>query len=256
MSKFIDLSVAIEHALPSDPQAMIPKIIYIDHKLGAETMKLFYPEMTTEDLPNGLGWALEVMEVSTHAGTHMDAPWHYSPTQDFGKPALTIDEFPLEWGVGNGVKLDFSDFPDGYNVTVSDIRAKLDEADHVLTPGDIFLAQSGAAPFWGKPEYPEKGCGFGREATLWILEQGIHVVGTDGWSWDRPISFQARDFVQTKDASLIWEGHFAGREKGYFQIEKLTNLDLLPATGFQFYCFPVKIKGASAGWIRAVAQLK
>jgi kynurenine formamidase len=82
------------------------------------------------------------------------------------------------------------------------------------------------------------------------------VVGTDGWSWDRPLPFQAKEFVQTKDASIIWEGHFAGIETGYFQIEKLTNLDLLPSTGFKFYCFPVKIKGASAGWIRAVAEVR
>lgn len=256
MSRWIDLSVAIENALPSDPPAMIPKMIYIDHKLGAESMKLFYPGLSTDDLPGGLGWALEVMEISTHAGTHMDAPWHFHPTQDGGKPALTIDEFPLEWGVGDGVKLDFSCHPDGYNVLVSDIREKLDEIGYVLKPGDIFLAQSGAAPFWGSSRYPEKGCGFGREATLWILDQGIHVVGTDGWSWDRPLSFQAKDFADVKDASLVWEGHFAGIEKGYFQIEKLTNLDLLPSTGFKFYCFPVKLKGASAGWIRAVAQIE
>jgi kynurenine formamidase len=255
MSKFIDLSVAIEHALPSDPPAMIPRIIYIDHKLGAESMKLFYPGLKAEDLPDGLGWAIEVMEVSTHAGTHMDAPWHFHPTQDCGKRALTIDEFPLEWGVGNGVKLDFSNFPDGYNITVSDIQAKLDEIGHKLGAGDVFLAQSGAAPSWGTPDYLVKGCGFSREATLWILEQGVHVVGTDAWSWDRPLPFQAKEFAETKNASVIWEGHFAGIEKGYFQIEKLANLDLLPPTGFRFYCFPVKIKGASAGWIRAVAEL-
>jgi len=59
--------------------------------------------------------------------THMDAPWHFHPTQDQGKPALTIDKFPLEWGVGRGMKLDFSDFPDGYNITVGDVKAKLDK---------------------------------------------------------------------------------------------------------------------------------
>lgn len=256
MGRFIDLSVAIEQGLPSDPPVMRPQIVYIDHALGAESMKIFYPGLTTDDLPGGLGWAVEVMEVSTHAGTHMDAPWHFHPTQDGGKPALTIDEFPLEWGVGNGVKLDFSDFPDGYNITIDDVKAKLDKISHVLAPGDVFLAQTGAAPYWGTPEYLVKGCGFSRKATLWILDQGVHVVGTDGWSWDRPLSFQAEDFVRTKDASVIWEGHFAGIEKGYFQIEKLTNLDLLPSTGFKFYCFPVKIKGASAGWIRAVAELE
>jgi kynurenine formamidase len=218
-------------------------------------MLAFFPGLKAEDLPEGQGWAVERVTLSTHNGTHLDAPWHYHPTQDHGKPAMTIDEFPLEWGIGNGVKLDFSDSPDGYNISIDDIRAKLAKISYTLKPGDIFLAQSGAAPYWGTPEYLVKGCGFGREATLWILEHGVNVVGTDGWSWDRPLSFQAEDFAKTKDASVIWEGHFAGIEKGYFQIEKLTNLDQLPSTGFKFYCFPVKIKGASAGWIRAVAEI-
>ena len=79
MSKFIDLSVTIESGLPSDPPMMIPKIMYVDHALGAESMKTFYPGLTVGDLPGGLGWAVEFMEVSTHAGTHMDAPWHFHP---------------------------------------------------------------------------------------------------------------------------------------------------------------------------------
>jgi kynurenine formamidase len=157
--------------------------------------------------------------------------------------------------VGKGVKIDFSDMPDGYNVTPKDIQRKLAEIGHALGEGDIFLAQSGAAPYWGKPEYLVKGCGFGKDATLWLVDQGVHVVGTDGWSWDRPLPFQAKEYGETRNAALVWEGHFAGIEKGYFQIEKLTNLDALPPTGFTFYCFPVKIKGASAGWIRAVAEI-
>ncbi len=252
---FIDLSIAIENGLPSDPPMMIPKITYLDHKLGAETMKLFYPGLTGADLPSGLGWAVEILEVSTHAGTHMDAPWHYHPTQDRGKPALTIDQFPLEWAVGNGVKVDFSSKPDGYNITPRDIQETLRSIGHTLKEGDIFLVQTGAAPYWGTQDYLVKGCGFGKDATLWLVESGIHVVGTDAWSWDRPLPFQARDFERTKDPSMIWEGHFAGIVKGYFQIEKLTNLDKLPSTGFTFYCFPIKIKGASAGWIRAVAEI-
>jgi kynurenine formamidase len=252
---FIDLSIAIENSLPSDPPMMIPKITYLDHRLGAETMKLFYPGLTEKDLPGGLGWAIEILEVSTHAGTHMDAPWHYHPTQDKGAPALTIDQFPLEWAVGGGVKVDFSAKPDGYNITSEDIKKELDIIGYSLQEGDIFLAQSGAAPYWGKPEYLVKGSGFGHEATIWLVEQGVHVVGTDAWSWDRPLPFQAQDFERTKDASVIWEGHFAGIDKGYFQIEKLTNLDKLPTSGFTFYCFPIKIKGASAGWIRAVAEI-
>ena len=55
------------------------------------------------------------------------------------------------------------------------------------------------------------------------------------------------------DPSVIWEGHKAGRDIGYCHLEKLHNLESLPDHGFTICCFPVKIKGASAGWTRAVA---
>ena len=61
--------------------------------------------------------------------------------------------------------------------------------------------------------------------------------------------------TKTGDASLIWEGHKAGRDIGYCHLEKLHNLEALPAHGFTVACFPVKIRGASAGWTRAVALL-
>ena len=102
---------------------------------------------------------------------------------------------------------------------------------------------TGADRNWGKLEYLLTGCGMGKESTLHILNMGVNVVGTDAWSWDRPLPFIAQDYAKTKDASLIWEAHFAGIEKGYFQIEKLTNLDKLPPFGFTFYCFPDQDQG-------------
>ena len=36
-------------------------------------------------------------------------------------------------------------------------------------------------------------------------------------------------------------------------MEKLANLDTLPAHGFKFQAFPVKFTGATAGYVRAVA---
>lgn len=255
--KFIDLSIAIEDGLPSDPPIMIPKIRYVDHKEGAETMIPFFPGIDPEkDLPGGLGWAVELLEVSTHAGTHIDAPWHYHPTQDGGRPALTVDQMPLEWCIADGVVLDFRRFDDGYKVTPKDVDDELKRMGYEIKPDDAILIMTGADEYWGKPDYLMKGCGMGRESTLHILEMGVNVVGTDAWSWDRPLPFIAQEFQETKDPSIIWEAHFAGIEKGYFQIEKLTNLDKIPPFGFTFFCFPIKVKGASAGWIRAVALLE
>jgi kynurenine formamidase len=81
----------------------------------------------------------------------------------------------------------------------------------------------------------------------------VRVTGTDAWSWDAPFVHTKEKFTRTGDASLIWEGHKAGREIGYCHLEKLHNLEALPGHGFTIACFPVKIRGASAGWTRAVA---
>ena len=255
--RFIDLSIAIEEGLPSDPPQMIPKIRYMGHKEGAESMKAFFPGIEPEkDLPEGLGWAVEVLTVSTHAGTHIDAPWHYHPTQDKGSAALTVDQMPLEWGRADGVVLDFRRFHDGYKVTPADVDEELDRIGYRVKPGDAVLIMTGADRYWGKPEYLLKGCGMGRDSTLHILNMGVNVVGTDAWSWDRPLPHIAEEFEETRDSSIIWEAHYAGIEKGYFQLEKLTNLDKVPPYGFTFICFPIKIKGASAGWVRAVAVVE
>lgn len=257
MKKFIDLSISIEDGLRSDPEEVIPHIQYIDHDTGAKQMANFFPGIDTEkDLPDGKGWALELMTLSSHSGTHLDAPWHYHPDMSKGKKALTIDEIPLEWCMGNGVKLDFRDFDDGYLVTAKDMEDAFKKIEYELKPGDIVLINTGADKYWGKPEYLVKGCGMGKEATLWLCNQGVHVVGTDAWSWDRPLPIIAKDFNESRDSSIIWEGHFAGIECGYCHIEKLTNLEKLPSYGFTVCCFPVKIKDASAGWIRAVGIIE
>lgn len=254
--RFIDLSIAIESSLPSDPPGMIPEIEYINHQQGAQSMKLFFPGLEEKHLPEGLGWAIENVRLSSHSGTHLDAPYHYHPKMDKGKRALTIDEIPLEWCYGPGVKLDFSDKPDGYLLTPEDFQSALKKINHRLYPGEIVLIQSGAGPYWGKPEYLVKGAGAGKNATLWLLNQGIRVVGTDAWSWDRPLPKIAEEYKKSKDPSIIWEGHFAGIEKGYCHLEKLANLDKIPALGFTFICFPIKLKKASAGWVRAVAMIE
>ena len=93
----------------------------------------------------------------------------------------------------------------------------------------------------------------GLEATLYLLERGVRLTGTDAWSWDAPFVHTAQKYQSSQDASLIWEGHKAGLEIGYCHMEKLTNLDQLPPSGFMVSCFPAKVKRGSAGWTRAVA---
>lgn len=251
--RFVDLSVTLENNVFADPPAFAPHIDYMEHKAGAESMVKMFPGLRVEDLPDAEGWAAEELCINTHNGTHMDAPWHYASTMDGGKRAIGIDELPLEWCFAPGVKLDFRHCPDGHVVTADEMAAELARIDYELQPFDIVLINTGAAAHYGTPRYIDSGCGIGRAATLWLLERGVRVVGTDAWSWDAPFSFTAKRFQDTGDASIIWEGHKAGRDIGYGQMEKLCNLHQLPDFGFTISCFPYKIKGASAGFTRAVA---
>ena len=237
-------------------RATDPKIEYIDHQQSLPQILPFFPGLKAEDLPDGQGWAVERVQLSTHNGTHLDAPWHFHPTMNEGERAWTIDEVPLEWCFQSGVKLDFRRFPDGYVATAADVEAELKRIGHTLKPLDIVLVNTSAGAKYGRPDYVASGCGMGAEATLYLLERGVRLTGIDGWSWDAPFVHTAKRYAQTHDASLIWEGHKAGRHIGYCHIEKLHNLEALPSTGFTVSCFPVKIERASAGWTRAVAIIE
>jgi len=252
--RYIDISMPISARVVTDPPPMRPQIRYVAHKEGAGMMLPLFPGLQREDLPDGEGWAVEDVQLTTHSGSHMDAPWHYHSTTDSGaRRAPTIDEAPLDLFMRPGVKLDFRNKHDGAIVTAAEIEGELARIGHVLKPFDIVLMNTAAGAAYGGPDYVEKGCGFGREATLFLTERGVQVVGTDAWSWDAPFSFTAARFAEEGDAGVIWEGHKAGRERAYYQMEKLLHLEALPATGFTVCCFPVMIEDASAGWVRAVA---
>jgi kynurenine formamidase len=255
--KFVDLSIYLENDVMSDPPAFAPKIEYFTHENTYEQIAPFFPGLRKEDLPDGEGWAVETVQLSTHNGTHLDAPFHFHSTMDKAlgqaKPAITIDAVPLEWCFQPGVKLDFRHLPDGHVVTAAEVENELARIGHTLSALEIVVVNTRAGSRYGQSDYVASGCGMGYDATRYLLDRGVRLTGTDAWSWDAPFVHTAQKYQATQDASLIWEGHKAGRDIGYCHLEKLHNLEALPPTGFYISCFPHKIRGASAGWTRAVA---
>ena len=250
--RFVDISVPLVAGIASDPPGLEPKITYRDHKSGyAEIEKIM--GFGADKLPDGEGWASEKVEMTTHNGTHLDAPYHYHSTMNNGERSWTIDEIPLDWCFRPGVKLDFRDKPDGYVVTAQDVEQELARIGYTLQPLDIGVINTAAGMRYGEPDYVGRGCGMGREATLYLTSRGVRVTGIDGWSWDAPFHYTRKRIEETGNYALFWEGHKSGREIGYCHIEKLHNLEVLPPFGFMVSCFPVKVARASAGWTRAVA---
>lgn len=252
--RFVDLSITLDPDVITDPPFMRPTIKRQVHRETVAEAATFFPGITAEAFAGGEGFAAsEMLTLSTHNGTHLDAPWHYHPTMDGGERAITIDEVPLDWCFRPGVKLDFRDRPDGHVVTAAEVEAEFDRIGYAVQPLDIVVVNTAAGAALGRPDFLGKGCGMGHDATMYLTTRGVRVTGTDAWSWDAPFAHTARRVAETGDYSLVWEGHKAGRKIGYCHMEKMTNLDLLPAFGFTVSCFPAKVKGGSAGWTRAVA---
>jgi len=253
-SRIVDLSSPLDNDTVYDHPFMRPKI---DYKTNAETAPLLmeiFPGLKREDLPDGEAWAIEYVQLWTHNGTHMDAPYHFQSKSADGKPMMTIDEVPLDWFFRPGVKFDFRNKPDGHVITAAEVEAELKRIGHELKPFDIVLVNTRASQCIGTEEYLTAGCGMGREATLYLTSRGVRVAGIDAWGWDVPFVHMRKHWEETHDPAIIWEGHKAGRDIPYCHMEKLCNLEQLPDKGFTVACFPTKIKAASGGWTRAVAM--
>lgn len=251
MFKIIDLSVAV--SLKGNLKVM-PQITYRRHEETPENLGASYG-MKPEDFPEGKFCAVEIVTLGTHNTTHLDAPYHFYPTSE-GKPSKTIDQIPLEWCYGNGVILDFHHKKKGEGITAEEVKKELARISYNLKPFDIVLVRTDIYKYYNEPGYEQMHPGMTREATLWILNQGVKVTGTDAWGWDRPFDVMVAELKAGRKEGF-WEAHYAGKEKEYCHIERMANLDKIPKPfGFKVAAFPIKIEGASAGWVRAVAILE
>jgi kynurenine formamidase len=251
-AQIIDLSVPLSQ---TPPESMLKvDIQYIDHKEGTRIFGSFFG-LKEEDFPEGSFSAVEKLTLTTHSGTHLDAPWHYWPTSE-GKPARTIDQIPLEWCYGDGVVLDVTHRKPGEEITVGDFEKALLRIQYQLKPYDIVLVMTGASKYYGQPDYAKMHPGVTREATLWLIDHGVKVTGIDAWGWDKPFDVMIEDVRKGKKEKL-WAAHYAGREREYCHIENLTNLGQIPRPcGFKVAVFPIKIERAGGGWVRAVAIIE
>ncbi len=251
MTKIIDLSKTVEYK-EEDPAFMRIKIQNMHHEESIEFIQ------DVLDLPKELmptkfkGWANdEIQNMGVHSSTHIDAPWHYGPMVQ-GEKAKTIDEIPLDWLYGDGVVIDMSHKKDFDAITVEDLKADLAKSGTELKKGNIVLIRTDRDQLKGE-DFFLRGTGMSKEATIWLIEQGVKVMGIDQWGWDLPLKYLIEEAKKTNNRELFWEGHLVGIDHEYLHIEQLTNLKALPPTGFKVAVFPLKIKGGSAAPARVVA---
>ena len=249
--KIIDLSKPIQYN-EDDPWFMKVKIKHKPHGKAKWLIRLL--GLPFNLFPKGfIGWADDtITKMGVHSTTHIDAPWHYSPTTD-GKPSMTIDQIPLDICYNDGLVVDMSHKADFDAITVEDIEQFLDKEKLELKSGMIVLIRTGRDKFNGTKDFHKVGTGMSAAATEWLIDQGIKVMGIDAWGWDLPLPYMMEKAKETSDPELFWEAHLVGSRKEYWHMEQLVNLDQLPYRGFKVAVFPLKIVGASAAPARVVA---
>ena len=248
--KIIDLSIPHENGA-TEPYP--PSIEFSSHEAGAARLARL-AGVTAEDFPHGMALATDRISGSSHSGTHIDAPRHYAPECE-GKPSKSVDEVPLEWCVGPAVVLDMRHKQPGDEITVEDLQQALERLSYALKPGDIVLLLTGCDRYWGTDTktYLAMQSGLGVDGLDWLLNQGVRCIGIDAWTLDRPVPAMAEAYRRTGDKRVLWATHLHGREREYLQIEKLCKLETIPPLGAYICALPVKFKGATAAWCRAVA---
>lgn len=163
-TRMIDLSVGIIPDAPYEPWK--PSVRYLTHEReGLDWIKTTFGAKE-EDLirSGGKGAAFEEVTAITHAGTHVDAPWHYGPLSE-GKPAKKIDELPIEWFFSDGVVLDLRHKKPGERISAQDLEGALRRIGYVLKPFEIGMIMNGRDRSLGSTEYFEQP-GMTRESTL------------------------------------------------------------------------------------------
>jgi len=245
--RLVDLSLPImNHSFEPEESRIIT--IHHDQNQRAKAKRLRMP--VSEIVHLG---AMDIVETTTHAGTHVDAPYHFGPANN-GQKARTADELPLEWFYSDGVLLDFSATKrPGQTISVADVTGQLQQIGYRLKKQDILLIRTGAAEHFGDdPSFSDLSIRLERNALLWLLDQGVRVIGCDCESLDGPISPMV-EALRAGKKDQFFPVHYAGREREFCLIHKM-DLSSLPCThGFKVVALPIKLERCSAAWTRAVA---
>ena len=98
------------------------------------------------------------------------------------------------------------------------VKEALNSINYKLKPLDIILIRTWGGKFNTGSEYLTNHSEMSSEATIWLLDKGIKVMGIDAITFDPPINAMF-------ECNKLWEAHRVMIEKEYYHIENLINLD-------------------------------
>jgi kynurenine formamidase len=175
------------------------------------------------------------LKLATHAGTHVDAPWHFVPD------GRTIDQVPLDDLRGSAVVV-----PIDRQAREPIPAADLEQSPEPIRPGDIVVLATGWGAKFESPEYEEHPY-VSEEAARWLVDRRVKMLGLDLITVDLPQAMRPTPFGYPVHHLLLGNNVLI--------IENLANLDALRGRRVTLYAFPLAIRGADGAQARVVAEV-
>jgi len=211
--KIVDLTLTVSDKIPTFPGSPQPS---------------FIPwENVKED-----GYNLELLFLSTHTGTHMDAPYH------FLEKGAKIHEISLKKLVSEAVLIK-SKKKGGESITKIDIQ-KFEKKHGKIASFSSVIFYTGWQRNLQKKYYFTKNPGLSVSAAKYLASKKINLVGIDSPSIDLG-----------KDSKFSVHQIFA--KKGILIVENLANLEKIKSSKLHLVVLPLKLKNATGSPVRAIA---
>ena len=211
--KIIDLTLTISNKIPTFPGSPQPN---------------FIPwEKIKDD-----GYNLELLFLSSHTGTHLDAPYH------FLEKGSKIHEISLKKLVSNAVLIK-SRKKRNETITKTDIQ-KFEKKHGKIESFSSVVFWTGWQRNLQKDNYFTKNPGLSVSAANYLASKKIGLVGIDSPSIDLGTDFK-------------FPVHHIFAKKGMLIVENLANLEKIKSSKFHLVVLPLKLKGATGSPVRAIA---
>jgi kynurenine formamidase len=211
--KILDLTLTISNKIPTFPGSPQPN---------------FIPwEKIKDD-----GYNLELLFLSSHTGTHLDAPYH------FLEKGSKIHEISLKKLVSNAVLIK-SRKKRNETITKTDIQ-KFEKKHGKIESFSSVVFWTGWQRNLQEDNYFTKNPGLSVSAANYLASKKIGLVGIDSPSIDLGTDFK-------------FPVHQIFAKKGMLIVENLANLEKIKSSKFHLVVLPLKLKGATGSPVRAIA---
>jgi len=212
--KPIDLTLTISESIPTFPNSPKPQF-------------LLWSDIKDD------GYNLELLFLSSHTGTHLDAPYH------FVKNGIKINQIPLDRLIGKAILIKLQKTKN-VPITKSDITSFEKNNGKILNNSSVFFFTAWQKNL-KKDNYFTENPGLSISAAKYLASKKVNLVGIDSPSIDlgKDESFSVHHIL-SKNNILI--------------VENLTNLNKILSKEFNFTILPLKLKNTTGSPVRAVAS--